>query len=173
MLGIVTSLSTQGTTAYQPVDSQVQVKPSTEYIINTLSITSLKVFSANDSDMRIKLNWKEDRSPEFLLRVAETNAAIQALADVAAASNMVSLDVFLNEHSEDVMSYAEAADATSSATTKLFNVNEIAWVEENAAATMSLMLVLEGGNSIKKIFVDSNLAQIMDLITTGTTTTSS
>ena len=173
MIGLITSLSTLGETAAQPVDSQVQLKPSSEYLINTDNIVSTQVYSTNDSDIFYKLNRFEDQSPQFHLRVNETNAAVQALADVGAASNMVSLDVFLNEHSEDVMSYAEAALSSSTATTKYINIEDICWAEENNAATMSLMLIQEGGNAIKKIFIDSNLAQIFDLITSGTTTTSS
>jgi hypothetical protein len=173
MIGLVTTLSTQGTTAAQAVDSQIELKASTEYLINTLNIVDMKVYSTNDSDIEYKLNRNEDRSPSFHLRVNETNAAIQTLADVAASSNMVPLDVFLNEHSENVMSYYEAAVATSSAVTKYYSVDEIVWVEENNDATMCLMYVQVGGQNLEKIFVDSNLAQVYDMVTTGTTTTSS
>jgi hypothetical protein len=136
-----------------------------------LNITELRVYSTNDSDIRYKLNRNEDRSPEFHLRVNETNAAIQALADVAAASNMVALDVFLGETGENVLTFAEAALSGSSTTTKYYTVNEIVWAEENAAATMSMLLIQVGGQDLEKIFVDSNLAQIKDLVETGTTTT--
>lgn len=164
MIGLITTLSSQGSTAYQPLDSEIQLKPSTEYLINTNSIVSLKVFSTNDSDIRYKLNFREDRSPEFLLRVNETNAAIQALADVSANSNMVLLNV-----KEGALSYAEAA--TLSSTAKYYNIEDITWVEENNDATISRMIVAEGGYDLKIIFVNYNLAQIMDLLTTGTTTT--
>lgn len=173
MIGLITTLSSQGTTAAQAVDSQIELKPSCEYLINTQNIVDLKVFSTNDSDISYKLNRNEDKSPTFHLRVNETNAAIQALADVAANSNMVSLDVFENEHSENVLSYYEAAVASSSTVTKYFTVEEIVWAEEDNDATMSLMYVQVGGQDLEKIFVDSNLAQIIDLITTGTTTTAS
>jgi CTP:phosphocholine cytidylyltransferase-like protein len=173
MLGIVTTLSTQGTTAYQPCDSLVQhVKASTEYIINTDNIVRMKVYSTNDSTLYYKLNRFEDRSPEFILRVNETNAAIQTLADTAAASNMLLLDVFVNEYDEDVLSYTEAGLSTTSTVAKYFNIDDIVWIEENAAATMSMLLYCEGGKEVQKIFVDSNLGQIEDLYATGTTTTS-
>jgi len=164
MIGLVTTLSSQGSTAYQPLDPEIQLKPSQEVLINTLNITSLKVFSTNDSDIRYKLNRKEDRSPEFLLRVNETNAAVQALSDVAANSNML----LLNEK-EGAMSFAEAA--TLSSTAKYYNIDDICFVEENNAATMSRMVVAKGGQGLEIIFVNSNLAQLMDLISTGTTTT--
>jgi hypothetical protein len=131
------------------------------------------VYSTNDSDISYKLNRNEDRSPKFHLRVNETNAAVQALADVSAASNMVTLDVFENEYSENVMSFTEAALTTSTAVAKYINIDDIVWAEENSGATITLMLIQSGGNDLEKIFIDSNLAQIMDLITTGTTTTAS
>ena len=171
MLGLVTTLSTLGSTAAQPVDSEIQLKLSTEYIINTLNITEMKVYSTDDSDIKYKLNRNEDKSPEFHLRVAETNAAIKTLADVSAASNMVALDVFMGETNENVLTFAEAALSGSTATTKYYTVNEIVWAEENNAATMSMLLVQVGGQDLEKIFVDSNLAQIKDLVETGTTTT--
>ena len=171
MLGIITTLSTFGTTAPHPVDSQIELKASTEYIINTLNIVSMKVFGSTDSTVRYKLNRSEDSTPEFVLRVNETNAAITTLADTAAASNMVTLDVFTNEYGEDVMTFAEAALSTTSTVDKLFNIDDIVWVEENSSATMSMMFVAEGGWGVKKIFVDSELAKIIDLVTTGTTTT--
>lgn len=171
MLGIVTTLSTLGTTACQPTDSEIQLKASTEYIINTLNITSLKVFSADDSDIRYKLNRFEDQTPEMLLRVSQTNAQVVALSDVTPASNMIALDVFLGETSEDCLTFAECLLAGSSTTTKYYNIDDISWIEENAAGTMSMLLLAEGGHDIRKIFVDHNLDQIIDLVATGTTTT--
>ena len=172
MICLVTTLSTQGTTAAQAVDSQIELKASTEYLINTLNIVEMKVYSTDDSDISYKLNRNEDKSPTFHLRVAEANSDIQTLADVSAKSNMVSLDVFLNEHTENVMSYYEAAVSSSSAVTKYYSVEEIVWVEENTAATMCMMYVQVGGQDLEKIFVDSNLAQVYDMVTTGTTSTS-
>ena len=163
MLGIVTTLSTQGTTGYQPTDSEIQLQPSNEYIINSLNIVSMKVFSTNDSDLRYKLNRHEDQQPQFLLRVNETNAAVQAIADVAAASNMILLNV-----KEGALSFAEAA--TLSSTAKYYNIDDISWIEENNAANASRMVVQEGGQDLDIIFVDSSLAAIYDLLTTGTTT---
>ena len=164
MIGLITTLSAQGTTAYQPLDSEIQLKNSTEYLINTLNIVSMKVYSTNDSDIRYKLNRKEDRSPQFLLRVNETNAAVQALADVGANSNLVELNEM-----EGALSFSEAAALTSTA--KMYNLDDICFVEENNDANMSRMVMAKGGQDLEIIFVDSSLAAIMDLITTGTTTT--
>ena len=93
MIGLITTLSTQGTTGYQPTDSEMQLRPSIAYLINTLNITSMKVLGTTDSDLKYKLNRHEDRTPEFILRVNETNAAVQALADIGANSSMVLLNV--------------------------------------------------------------------------------
>jgi len=171
MLGLVNTLSTLGTTATQPVDSQVELKASKEYLINTLCIAKMKVYSTDDSDIRYKLNFHEDKSPEFFLRVSQTNAAIVAISDVAATSNMILLRVYLNDYGENVMTFAEAALSTSSTTAKYFNIDDILWGEENAAGNKSMLLIAEGGWGIKKIFVDHELAKIMDLLVTGTTTT--
>jgi len=164
MIGLITTLSSLGTSAPQPLDSEIQLKPSTEYLINTLNIVSMKVYSTNDSDIRYKLNRKEDKSPEFLLRVNETNAAVQALADVGANSNLVELNEM-----EGALSFSEAAALTSTA--KMYNLDDICFVEENNDANMSRMVMAKGGQDLEIIFVDSSLAAIMDLITTGTTTT--
>jgi len=164
MIGLVTTLSTLGTTAPQPLDSEIQLKASTEYLINTLNIVSMKVYSTNDSDIRYKLNRKKDQSPQFLLRVNETNAAVQALADVGANSNLVEL----NER-ERALSFSEAAALSDTA--KMYNLDDICFVEENNAGNMSRIVMAKGGQDLEIIFVDSSLAAIMDLITTGTTTT--
>lgn len=171
MLCPVTTISTVGTHAYQMTDSQIQVQASKEYLINSLNIVRMKLYSTNDSTVYYKLNRFDDRQPEFILRVTETNAQIQTYADTAAASNVVALDVFLGETQEDVLTFAEAALSGSSTTTKYFNIDDIVWVEENDDATMCMLLISEGGWNTKKIFVDSNLDQIYDLVETGTTTT--
>jgi hypothetical protein len=123
----------------------------------------MKVEGTTDSLLRYKLDRFEDRSfPETLI-VNETNAAIQTLSDVAAASNMVLLAVY-----EGATSFSEC---TGSTTNKYFNVADISWIEENSAATLSMMWVQRGGWGVKKYFVNANLEQINDEVTTGTTTT--
>ena len=169
MLGIVTTLSTLGSTAPQPVDSQVELRPSKEYLINTDNIVSLKVYSTNDSDIRYKLNPEEDLSPDFHLRVNETNAAIDTLADTSAASNMVVLNVFYTDYNEDPLTFAECVGLSTTA--KYFNITDIVWGEENASGNKSMLLIAQGGNKVKKIFVDHGLQMLKDLIETGTTTT--
>lgn len=169
MIGIITTLSTQGTTAYNPVDSQVELEASKEYVFNTDNITRMKVYGTTDSELAYKLDRYEDRSPEFKVIVNETNAAIQTIADTAAASNVVTLNVFLNDYTEDALSFAECA--ALSTTAKYYNIESIVWGFENDDATITCLYIAEGGWGVKKIFVDSNLDQIIDLVTTGTTTT--
>lgn len=171
MLGIVNTLSTYGLVSARPVDSQIEGKPSQKLIINTDCIVRMKVHGTTDSELYYKLNPAEDRSPEFKLIVNETNAAIQTLADTAAASNMILLNVFLNEYQEDVMTFAEAALSTSSTTAKYYNIDDIKWIEQNEDENMSMLWVAVGGQSLRKIFVDHELDKIIDLVTTGTTTT--
>jgi len=171
MLGIVNLLSTYGLVSARPVDSQIEGKPSQKLIINTDNIVRMKLNDDGDSELKYKLNPNEDRSPEFTLIVNETNAAIQTLADTAAASNMVLLDVYLNEYSEDVMTFAECGLATSSTTAKYYNIEDIMWIEENDDQNLSMMWVRVGGQSLNKIFVDHELEKIKDLVETGTTTT--
>ena len=171
MLGIVTTLSSFGTAAPHPVDSQVELKASTEYLVNSLCFNKLRVFGTTDSTINYKLNFHEDKSPDFLLRVNETNAALVDISDVAANSNMILLNVFLNNYGEDVMTFAEAGNAFSSTTAKYFNIDDILWGEENDSGNKSMLLIAEGGWGIKKIFVDHELAKIMDILETGATTT--
>lgn len=171
MLGLVNTLSDLGTTAPQPIDGILQLKASTKYLIQTDCITKMKVLGTTDSDLRYKLNPKEDKSPEFILRVNETNAQVTAIADTAAASNMIALDVFLNEYGEDVLTFAEAELSTTSTTTKYYNIEDICWGEQNADENKSMLLINEGGWDTRKIFVDSDLDKIEDLAETGTTTT--
>jgi len=168
MLGLVTTLSTLGTTAYQPTDSQVQLKPSKEYLINTDCIVELKVYSSNDSDILYKLSPEEDQTPAFRLRVNETNAAIDTIADTSAASNLLALDVYLNDYGENALSYAECASLST--TTKYYNISDIVWGDENLQETRTFLWITHGGQDLEKIFVEGGLDKLMDKITTGTTT---
>ena len=169
MLGILDTLSDLGTTAPQPTDSQVQLKPSTSYLVQTNTIVSMKLYSTDDSDLRIKLNPEEDRTPEFILRVSQTNAEIDTIADTSANSNMIPLSVFYTDYDEDPLNFAECVGLSTE--TKYFNIDDILWGEENASQNKSMLLISEGGHGIKKIFVDHGLDMIVDILTTGTTTT--
>jgi len=169
MLGIVTTLSSLGTTAYQPTDSQVQLKASTEYLINTSGIIEMKVYSSNDSDLLYKIQPEEDRTPAFRLRVNETNAAIDTIADTSAASNLLTLNVYLNDYGENALTFAECASLSTTA--KYYNISDIMWGEQNLTKTRSFLWIAHGGQSLEKIFVDGGLDYLMDLIVTGTTTT--
>lgn len=160
MLGIIT---TKSSVAVQPVDSQIQLGVSTEYIINASNIIKMEVIDTNDSLIRYKLNKREDRSPDFILIANETNAAIQTIADVTPSSKMIPLPVFAGAYA--------FSDSTGTTTTKYFNVEDISWVEENADATLCKMWVEEGGFGLKSFFVNYNLSQFMDILTTGTSTT--
>jgi len=169
MIGLVNTLSSLGTTAYQPTDSQVQLKISEEYLINSDCIVEMKVYSSDDSDLLYKLNPEDDRQPAFRLRVSQTNAELDTIADTDPDSNLMVLDVFENDYGENALTFAECASLSTVA--KYYNVEDIVWGEQNAAKTRSMLLIARGGQSVEKIFVDSGLDQIMDLVVTGTTTT--
>jgi hypothetical protein len=161
MLGIVTTLSA---IEVQPSYSRVQLKVSTAYLINTDNIISMKLYSTNDSEIKFSWNMNDDQRIPDKLYVAETNAAIQTLADVAADSNMISLPVF-----EDTISFAAAASLTAVA--RLFNITDVVFVEQDSSGTMCKALIVEGGFNEQSFIVDYSIAQIMDILTTGTTTT--
>ena len=161
MLGKITTLSTLRP---QPVDSQLEVKASTEYLINTQNIYTIKVYATDDSLIDYKLNKHEDRSPQFELTCSETNAQVQALSDVSPSS----LKLLLNVH-EGALTFADCADIATTA--KYYNVADIVWVQENNAGTRVFMLIEEGGWGIFKIFVDYSIEQVIDLYTSGATTT--
>ena len=160
MLGLITTLAS---IENQPVDSQIELKASTEYLVNTNNIIKMRVYGTTDSELRVKLNKKEDRSPYFLMIVNETNAAIQTLADVSASSNMIALPVFAGAIS--------FSDCTGSTTTKYFNIDDISWVEENNAGTICKLWVEVGGFGLRAFYANYSLAQLYDVLTTGTTTT--
>jgi len=160
MLGLIT---TKSTITVQPVDSQIQLTPSTEYLINCSNIVKMEVTNTNDSLIRYKLNKHEDRSPEFQLIANETNAAIQTLADVDAESLMIPLPIFVHA--------AAFNDCDGTPVTKYFPVESISWVEEDESATLAKMWVEEGGWGLRPYYVNYNIAQFMDMLVTGTTTT--
>jgi hypothetical protein len=124
----------------------------------------MKVYGTTDSLISYKFDKHEDRTYCFSLYVDETNAAINVLADVVPASVMVALPVF-----EGCQSFSECAGVT--ATTKYFIVEEISWCEDNTANTITKMWVQRGGWGVKAYFVNKNIEQLYDYITTGTTTT--
>ena len=161
MLGKVTCLSS---IEVQPTESRIQFVASKDYLINCSNISKLKVYNTTDSEIEFKLDRHEDRTFTFKIFVDETNAAIQALSDVAAASNMVALSVF-----EGCQSFSECSGVTP--VTKYFIVEEISWAEDNTDNTITKIWVQRGGWGVKAYFVNMNIDQLYDEITTGTTTT--
>jgi len=159
MLGKVTTLATLEA---QAVDSQVELRASTGYLINTLNIAEMKVEGATDSWIHYKFSLNEDRSPEFILTVNETNAAIQTLADATLNSQKVILNVF-----ENIESFNQASTETAVAWS--FNVNDIIWGEEDGTAAYTRMWYAIGGKQAKAVIVDHSIAQIVGWADEGTT----
>ncbi len=164
MLGNVTTTSTFGSSYYQAVDSVLGLKSSTEYLINTANILKMKSWSTDDSYLLYKLNLNEDSSPEFILIVDETNAAINTLDQATAESDFIYLEVY-----DGAITFNDLSDLST--TTTQFRVQDIVWGNENNAGTDTRIWVCEGGFALRSFFVSESIDQIIDLADTGTTTT--
>ena len=164
MLGKVNTTSTFGSSYYQAVDSMLGLKSSTGYLINTKNILKMKAWETNDSYLYYKLNLYEDASPEFILIVDETNAAINTLDQATKYSEMITLSVY-----EGAVTFNDVSDLST--TDYRFNVDDIVWGNRNNAGTATRILVCEGGFTLRQFFVDQRIDEIVDLADTGTTTT--
>ena len=165
MLGKITLLSTHGFPYYSNVESWLGgLDASTEYLVNTDNILKFKLWSTTDTLLEYKLNVFEDASPEFLLLVDETNAAIVTLSEATPASLMITLDVY-----EGALTFNDVSELSTTAIR--YNIKDIVWGSENEAGNVTRLVVCEGGFGVKPIFVDHNLDQIVDLSDTGTTST--
>ena len=167
MLAKLSTLSTWGGSAYPLVDSLLGLKASKSFIINTDNIVKYNVYNTSDSKVYYKLNYFDDRSPEFLLIVDETNAQIKTMADATAANHLMPLSVY-----EGALTFFDVSDIDST-TTRYFNVRNIVWAIEDETPTATMILVQEGGFGLQKYFVSQTLDKIIDIADTATTTTSS
>jgi len=164
MIGVI---STFTTLEPQPVDSQVEERASTSYLINTDCI--IEMVDQSDlptvtTELRYKFNVHEDRQVPFKFDVNETLAAIQTLTDATPASPKIALSVL-----EDIQTFDLVSNAT--AVTWYFNVDGIVWGEDDPTGNYARIWVTEGGHDVKPYIVDHNISQIVDLADTGTTTT--
>jgi hypothetical protein len=166
MLIQVTTLSTFGGSAYPLVDSLLGLKASKAFIINGDNIVKYKVYGSTDTYMRYKLNKDDDEAPEFHLIVDEANADIKTACDATPANALMALSVY-----EGALTYGDVA-VISSTTTMRFNVTDIVWAIRDEAGTATMILVAEGGFTLRKYFVSQTLEEIIDIADTGTTTTS-
>ena len=161
MIGKVTTLSTL---LPQSVDSQVELRLSTAYLINTDCITELLVEGTTDSEIHYKFDVYGNKTGEFIFTVNETNAAIQTLSDATLASPKIALSVF-----EGVQSFNEVTGET--AVTWNFNAADIVWAENDSTGAYARIWIMKGGHTVVPYIVDHNIDQIIDLVDTGTTTT--
>ena len=161
MIGIISTLSS---IECQPVYSLVELSPSTDYVIQTENIVKMRVYSTDDSILRYTWNRHDDQRHSEEIIVSQTNAEVAALADVEADSNVILLPVF-----EGAVNFAETASMT--AVNTYFNVSDISWISENSDGTLAKMFVVEGGFKEKQYIINYNLDQIMDICTSGSTTT--
>lgn len=161
MIGLITTTSTVET---QPLVPKLQLIASHPYLIQTNNITNLRVHGSADSLVEYALNVRDDRLLSFEFIVDETNAAIQALADVTKENNTIPLGVF-----ENSLNFADIANDT--AVTRYVNVDDIVWGEDDADNAYSRLVLQVGGFDLEVIFVDYNIYQVIDVADTGTTTT--
>ena len=166
MIGKITILSTFGEPYYSPPESLLGTEPSTGYLINTDNILPMKVYGTTDTVLDYKLNKHNDRGIEFRMIVDESNTAITTLSDATPDSNMIPLPVY-----EGALTFIDLTGLST--TVKYYNITNIVWGNENAAGTVTRLLITEGGFTTYPIFVNYSIDQIVDIADTGTTTTSS
>ena len=165
MVGIIETLSSL---ERQPVDSQVEEKVSTYYLINTDNMTELALHGANDSKIHYKFNVYSDRLPEFYFTVTDPIANILFAVDKAPASPKVSLDVFEDSHGNSVQSFNQVTGLTP--VTWNFNVKEVVWAEGNLPsykAPYSRIWICKGGHTVVPYIVNHSLLDIYWLIQYG------
>ena len=164
MLGKLTTYTSSRT---QPVDSQVELRLSTPYLVNTDYILELEDESALALvivQVKYKFNVYDDRMPEFVFRVGDTRAAINTLADATPAHTIFSLSVY-----ENIQTFDKIPSAT--AVTWYFNVADIVWGEDDSTGNYARIWYRVGGKEVVPIIVNHTIDQIVDLADTGTTTT--
>jgi len=160
MVGVVTTLSTLKP---QSVDSQVEVRASAEYLINTDCITEMYVHDSTDTLIHYKFNVEEDRPGEFIFTVNETNAAIVTLSDAAPNNPTVPLDVF------DGIQNFDMIPNVSSTTGWNFNVADIVWGEDDSTGAYCRIWIKKGGKEIVPYILDHTIAQVVGWADEGTT----
>ena len=166
MIGKVT---TRAILSPQPIDSQVQERLSTSYLINTDAIIEMEdqtLLQVVKTRILYKFNVYDDRHPEFVFTVDDTVSAIKTLADATPASPKLALSVF-----ENVQSFAGVTGVT--AVTWYFNVADIVWAENGPSDDYCRIWILKGGHNVVPYIVDHNIDQVIDLADTATTTTTS
>jgi len=166
MLIQVSTLSTFGGSAYPLIDSLLGLKASKLFIINSENIIKYKAYNTVYTYMRYKLSKDDDRSPEFSLIIGQTNAAIKTASDLTLENQFLALSVY-----EGALTYKDVDDIDST-TAMRFNADDIVWAIRNSEDTATMILVVEGGFTIRKYFVEQSLSDIAALADTGTTTTS-
>ena len=157
MVGIVTTLSTL---LPQSVDSQVEARKSIAYLINTDYITEVYVEGTVNSRIRYKFNIEEDRPGEFVFTVTATNAAVQALSDVALNTNKISLNVY-----EGIQTFDKIPLVTTTAW--YFNVKDIVWAENDSTGAYSRIWICKGGKQIVPYLINHTIAEVVSLAATG------
>ena len=164
---MLAEITTYTTLKPQPVDSQLELRAITNYLINTDHI--LEMHDESDlptiiTPITYKFNVYDDKMPELIFNATNTLAAIVTLADATPASTKIALNVF-----ENIQSFNQVTGLT--AVTWNFNVTDIVWGENDLTGAYARIWYLSGGHNVTPIIVDHNISQIVDLADTGTTTT--
>ena len=167
MLILVSTLSTFGGSAYPLVESLLGLKASKSFVINSDNIIKYKAYDTTETYMRYKLNKKEDRAPEFSLIVDQTNAAIKTASDATPANALIALSIY-----DGALTFSDVSDIASTTDVR-FNVEDIVWAIRDEDNTATMLLVEEGGFTVRKYFVSQTLVNLIAIADTGTTTTTS
>ena len=165
---MLAELTTYTTLKPQPVDSEVELIKSTNYLVNTDHIIEMH----DESDLptvitpiTYKFNVYDDKEPVFVFNATNTLAAIQTLADATPSSTKIALSVF-----EDIQSFNQVTGLT--AVTWNFNVSDIVWGENDPTGAYARIWYLSGGHKVTPIIVDHNISQLVDWADTGSTSAS-
>jgi hypothetical protein len=159
---MIGELTLYATLRPQPVDSQVEQKISESYLFNSDCIIDL-VDETSFRRLRYKFHPYEDRSPVFVIDVTNTAAALKTLSDATPASTKITLNVFEDAQTFDIVSSLTAVAWN-------FNVKDIVWGENDPTDAYARIWVMTGGNKVTAYIVDHNISQIVDVADTGTTT---
>jgi len=160
MVGIIETLSSL---ERQPVDTQVEEKVSTYYLMNTDNITEMSLSGVNDSKFYYKFDVLEDKIPEFFIVADQSIAYMLSQVDDVPASPKVALDVF-----EEAQSFNQVTGITP--VTWNFNVKDVVWAEGNIPsykAPYSRIWICKGGHTVVPYIVNHSLLDILWLILYG------
>ena len=165
---MLAEVTTYTTSRNQPVDSQVELRLSTSYLLNTDFIIEMEdesTLALVITKVVYKFNVYDDRIPEFTFQSGDTIASLVTLSDAIPASTKLDLTVY-----DDIQTFDKIPYATT--TTWFFNLEDIVWGEDDNTGNYARIWVKTGGHSLTPYIVDHTIEQLVDLADNGPTTSS-